>query len=227
MSPFDPQRGAARPLWLALGVLTCVIFGSTINRCLTCGAPLEKERAEAPDVGGSFFVTDKEPETESPDDWTRRPPETPRPSRKLKSLAPVAEGGHVSLTFERLSSWVYEMPAVGIREPRPDIFPVSIQALHGKKVAVKGFMIPIAVDGESVTEFLLVRSRLFCCFGVMPKMNEWLHIKMAAGKKSPYAVDIPITVFGTLAVGEVIERGVVMSLYRMAADEVSEPVLFR
>ena len=113
------------------------------------------------------------------------------------------------------------------KPPRPDPIPEKIRKLSGKDVAIRGFMIPYKVDGEDVIEFLLVRNQYACCFGVVPKMNEWLHIKMAPGKKAPYAVDIPITVYGKFDAKELIEKGVVMSLYRMEATEVEEPPVFR
>jgi hypothetical protein len=58
-------------------------------------------------------------------------------------------------------------------------------------------------------------------------MNEWIHVKMAEGKKAPYAVDIPITIYGTFDAAELIEKGIVMSLYRLECTEVEEPPSFR
>ncbi|MHC4222871.1 MAG: DUF3299 domain-containing protein [Planctomycetota bacterium] len=228
MQQTGAEKGVLRPLWLAVAVVTCVIFGSTVNRCLTCGIPADRGSAEEPKVGGGFFGAET-PAPAEPAQDAIEPFEKPGPreSRTLKKLLPAEEGAYVSVTFDRLASWIYTYPEPEAKEGRDGLFPVSIQKLDGRGVAIKGFMIPITVDGEDVTEFLLVRSRMFCCFGVMPKMNEWLHIKMAKGKKSPYAVDIPITVFGKMAVGEIIENGVVMSLYRMEGEEVSEPVIFR
>ncbi|MGH7162583.1 MAG: hypothetical protein ACREID_03790, partial [Planctomycetota bacterium] len=66
-----------------------------------------------------------------------------------------------------------------------------------------------------------------CCYGVMPRMNEWVHVKMAPGKKAKFAIHVPLVAYGTLAVGEQIEDGIVMSLYRMESTEVTEPPLFR
>ena len=228
MKRSEAQRGALRPVWLAVAVVTCVIFGSTVNRCLTCGAPSERPRGETPRVGGTFFGAE-EPAPETPVgaiEPIERAGE-PRASKTLKKLQPTGEGDYFAVTFDQLANWVYTYPEPETKKGRDGIFPVSIQKLDGRGVAIKGFMIPITVDGEDVTEFLLVRSRMFCCFGIMPKMNEWLHIKMAKGRTSPYAVDIPITVFGRMDVGEIIENGVVMSIYRMEGEEVSEPVLFR
>jgi len=40
-------------------------------------------------------------------------------------------------------------------------------------VAVTGFMLPTKMDKGLVTEFLLVKESMMCCYGVMPKINEW------------------------------------------------------
>jgi hypothetical protein len=196
-------------------VVTCVVFGSTLNRCLTRGAPAGT--APEPVVQGARL--DAEPA-----------PEPPRESRKLPRLvekpAPPQEGFH-PLTFDDLASYAYKLPPVGA-EPKPtNQIPQAILDLDGRRIAIRGFMIPIKVAGEDVREFVLVRNQFVCCFGVVPLMNEWLHIKMVEGHPCPYAVDIPITVFGVLRVGEVWEQGAVMSLYRMEGLQVLEPPMFR
>jgi hypothetical protein len=51
-------------------------------------------------------------------------------------------------------------------------------------------------------------------------MNEWIHVRMAPEQVAPYAMDIPITVLGSLEVGETFENGLLMSIYRMQSQEV-------
>ena len=47
------QKGVVRPLWIGTAVVTCVVFGSTINKCLTCfPASMPGTRAEAALVRG-------------------------------------------------------------------------------------------------------------------------------------------------------------------------------
>lgn len=223
------EKGAARPLWLALGVLTCVIFGSTINRCLTCGRPVQEEAAAGTRVvrGEPLKPPAPVPDPEPP------PPPAPPVLEPLRPIgvepAPAAkkDDGHLGLTFDKLASYQYVYPDIQAGEPLKDQIPESVKKLSGQDVSIQGFMIPVKLESDRVVEFLLVRNQLACCFGVVPRMNEWLHIKMAPGKSSSYSVDLPITVYGRLDVGELVEEGVVMSLYRMEATEVVEPPAFR
>ena len=70
-----------------------------------------------------------------------------------------------------------------------DPFPELVDGLHH----LGG---DLGLHGEDVVEFVLVRNQGACCFGVVPRMNEWIHVTMAPETTAPYAVDIPITVFG-------------------------------
>lgn len=106
-------------------------------------------------------------------------------------------------------------------EPGEAAIPDAIKALDGKPIAVTGFMVPIDLRDGKVRYFLLVRNQMLCCYGVMPSMNEWIHVEMNESNRVEYVNDVPITVKGKLAVGEEIEDGVVMSLYRMNGDSVT------
>jgi len=139
----------------------------------------------------------------------------------------AAASGKLSITFDKLASYDYKFPDVGAEAKDTKQIPPSVQKLGGREISIRGFMIPMANDGEDVLEFVLVRNQFACCYGIMPKMNEWVHVKMAPGKTAPFALDIPITVHGTLDVGEVWENGVVMSLYRLECDRVDEPPVYR
>jgi len=261
------ERGVVRPLWLAIAVLTCVVAGTTLNKCLTCGEPvaqpvkratvvrgelidapapepgLEAKREpepepEAPPVAPAEDVT---PGPESPDGPVPGPPadtsEVIDPIKPLKPLGadrpkPEAEEPqdlreYLDLSFDKLASYVYEFADIG-KKPEKDQIPQSIKKLDGRKVVIKGFMIPLKTEEEHVTEFVLLRNQGACCFGVVPRINEWIHVRMAPNRKAPYALDIPLTVFGTLEVGEVYDDdGILMSLYRMEADRVVEPPAYR
>ena len=95
--------------------------------------------------------------------------------------------------------------------------PKGVKELDGKLVAVQGFMIPLEVRDGGVRSFVLVRSQLQCCFGAIPEMNEWIHVKVTGKEKLPVLRDDAITVYGTMGAGELIEKGALISLYRMDA----------
>jgi hypothetical protein len=213
-----------RPTWIAVAIVTCVIFGSTVNRCLTCGQPVVTPRTAAVGVepGTSFVAAPAaagEPITFEP-----KPKPKPEPVKEPK---PPGLEDHEDLSFDKLASYAYE-----VHELTPDLeidtqLPASVKELKGKKIAIRGFMLPYRNDGEYVTEFILLQNQGLCCFGRVPRMNEWVHVTMAPGKGAPYALDVPLTVFGTLDVGEVYEKNVLMSLYRMEASTVIVPPVYR
>lgn len=209
-----------RPTWIAVAIVTCVIFGSTMNKCLTCGQPVAEAAPPVAVEQGTPFV-----EEEAPREFEPMPkPPAPPPEPEVR---PEGLEDHEDLTFDKLGSYPYEVFELkeGVT-PREQI-PASVKELDKRKIAIKGFMLPYRNNGESVTEFILLRNQGLCCFGMVPRMNEWVHVTMAEGTGAPYAVDLPITVFGTLAVGEVYEKNVLMSLYRMESTVVVVPPVYR
>lgn len=138
--------------------------------------------------------------------------------------APVpVEGEALSVTFDQLASFEYAMP----EEPMVDSpalipggseqVPVEIKAYDQKVLGVKGFMLPLKVQNGLVTELLLMRDQSMCCYGVVPKITEWISVKMV-GKGVKPIMDQPVTLFGRFQVGEVRENGYLVCLYRMEAD---------
>ncbi len=77
-------------------------------------------------------------------------------------------------------------------------FPEEVAALDGQRVEITGYMIPVEWKRREVTEFMLVRDLLACCFGGAPQPDEWTHVSMEEGEGSPYFPFVPVTVQGTL-----------------------------
>jgi hypothetical protein len=109
-----------------------------------------------------------------------------------------------------------------LSRPIPDF----IKSLDNHEVAVQGFMLPLKFENTRVTEFLLMRSRSFCCFGVPLQINEWIHVRMKGdGVRS--IMDVPLTVYGTLHVGEIIKNGQLSCIYKLDGEKMDEPVNVR
>lgn len=79
-------------------------------------------------------------------------------------------------------------------------FPAEIAALDGKRIEITGYMIPVEWQRREVTEFMLVRDLLACCFGGAPQPDEWLHVSMEEGEGSKYFPFVPVKVQGTLRI---------------------------
>lgn len=126
-----------------------------------------------------------------------------------------------AVTWKELASFAYA-PSVTPRSKQKKVvhFPPAITNLQGAPLRLSGYMMPVDMDGESVTTFVLMRNQAMCCFGRIPAMNEWVMVRFPAGRSVAMNMDQPISVTGNFEVGEQIEEGAVISLYRMVADRV-------
>ena len=99
--------------------------------------------------------------------------------------------------------------------------PDKVKQIDGKKVAITGFMLPIDVDKGKVKRFLLLKSTMSCCFGVAPRINEVIYVESSKKQKIQTVMDMPITVFGKLSVGQQFREDLMlMGVYQLELDEV-------
>jgi hypothetical protein len=131
---------------------------------------------------------------------------------------PAKEDGYLNVGFDRLASFNYVAPESETAKPTDQI-PAPIKELNEKKVAVTGFMLPTKMDKGLVTEFLLVKDAMMCCYGQMPKVNEWIVVKMQSGVKP--LMDLPVTFEGKLRVGEMFENGYLTGVYLLEGERLA------
>jgi len=102
--------------------------------------------------------------------------------------------------------------------PIPDF----ITNLDGRKVAIKGFMLPLRQNQGLVTEFILLKNQSFCCFGKPPLINEWVHVRMKGEGVKPL-MDQPVSILGRLKVGSYNENKTLLGMYQMDAEKIHGP----
>ncbi len=130
----------------------------------------------------------------------------------------AAEQEVLVVGFDKLASYDFAAPESEAKAKEAEAqIPARVRAFNEKKVAVTGFMLPVKMDGGLVTEFLLVKDAMMCCYGAMPKVNEWVVVKMV-GKGVAPLMDVPITFEGTLSVGQLYEGGYLTGLYLLKGD---------
>lgn len=133
--------------------------------------------------------------------------------------------GYQSLDISDLADFDYYTPLPG---EKPDAkllaenkIPEEIKNLNGRRVSITGFVMPVDVDKEgNVREFALNGNYDMCFYGGPSQINQWVHVKMKDGAKARFSHS-PTTVSGTLEVGELVEDGQVISLYRLTGDKTS------
>jgi hypothetical protein len=140
----------------------------------------------------------------------------------------VNTDGYLVVGFDRLASFSYTPPELSPAPPatpQPSAanqIPERIRALDAAKVMVTGFMLPVKMDQGLVTEFLLVKDPMMCCYGIMPKLNEWVVVKMT-GKGVAPLMDVPISFEGRLKVGEQYDNGYLTGIYLLEGEKQASP----
>lgn len=158
-------------------------------------------------------------------------PSAPAAEAKAKpGAAETTEGGFTTVGFDKLSAFKYDVPddpgatnSVAAKDPDQQI-PADVKAYNGRRVALKGFMLPLKVEGGLVTELLIMRDQSMCCYGAVPKINEWVSVKMTSKGVKP-VMDQAVTLQGTLKVGAIRENGYLVGIYQMDGERVNAPGL--
>jgi hypothetical protein len=133
--------------------------------------------------------------------------------------------------FDKLASFSYVVPDGPVdtnqvaSTSRPSQIPDNVRSLNDKFVSVRGFMLPLKVEKGLVTELLIMRDQSMCCYGTVPRINEWVSVKMLAQGIKPI-MDQPVTLYGTLKVGEMYENGYLVGIYAMDGDRMAGPLDF-
>ncbi|HNC23117.1 MAG TPA: DUF3299 domain-containing protein [Opitutaceae bacterium] len=151
-----------------------------------------------------------------------------RAAEPAATAEPAMENGYLRLGFDRLASYKFVAPAYDpAADPKKppasgeEQIPASVKAWSGRKAIVTGFMLPVKMDGQLVTEFLLVKDPMMCCYGVVPNMNEWVVVKMVKGGVRPL-MDTPISFYGELKVGAMFENGYMTGIYLLEGERMGD-----
>ncbi|WP_175414797.1 DUF3299 domain-containing protein [Nibricoccus aquaticus] len=131
---------------------------------------------------------------------------------------PKEVDGHVQLEFARLSDFKIEAPAYDPAvKPEEALavvdkqIPEAIKRFDGKRAQITGFMLPVKMEGQLVSQFLLMRDQMMCCYGVVPRMNDWIVVHVA--KPVKFTPDVPVSFRGKLSVKAMQEQGFITGIY--------------
>lgn len=140
---------------------------------------------------------------------------------------PEVENGYLRLGFDKLGSYKFVAPAfdpaADPNKPLPtgeEQIPDYVKAWSGHKAIVTGFMLPTKMANGLVTEFLLVKDPMMCCYGVVPAMNEWVVVRMPKGTKP--LMDVPISFYGELKIGAIFENGYLSGIYMLDGEKMAD-----
>ena len=148
----------------------------------------------------------------------------PAPAAAVTQGSPELVDGYLKLGFDRLSAFAFTPPTFDpAADPKAtpptgeEQIPAEVKGWSGRKAVVTGFMLPVRMENGLVTEFLLLKSPMMCCYGTVPNMNEWVIVKMPKGVK--VLMDVPISFYGRLKVGATFESGYMTGIYQLEGEK--------
>jgi hypothetical protein len=94
----------------------------------------------------------------------------------------------------------------------------SIEKLVGKKVRIRGYILP-GTQNTGLTNFILVRDNMECCFGPGAALYDCIVIEMTAGNSTNYTTR-PVAIEGTFEIREFKgPDGTHLAIYHLTADK--------
>jgi hypothetical protein len=94
------------------------------------------------------------------------------------------------------------------------MIPQKIHALEGREVSIEGFMIPTLYEKDKVTEFLLARDPVGCCYSTVPQIDQFVKVRVKS-PGVPEMIYYPSRARGILHVGAERADGILTSIYQM------------
>ncbi len=144
---------------------------------------------------------------------------------KTASNPKAGNADYLPVGFDKLSGFplkvIFEMtnPVTFASVPKLNAsIPDPVKALDGKAVAVTGFMLPLKLEDGRTREFLLMKNRSLCCFGIPLEINDWVCVRMT-NQPVKSVMDVPMTVYGTIHIGEILENGQMAGIYRLEGSK--------
>ncbi len=225
MNP-SPQNTSSRRAPILGAVLVVAALGSLLF-ALSRGAGASKGKSQQVVIAHGAPIRSAVAKT--------APAQSPQPiSPDPVKPKPAKNSEFEELKFAQLSGFDYpksgsfQVPSAPSDAPgqaapavpmQPTKLPAEVRAFDGKRVQITGFMNPIEFDRDGVKSFALTSIPGGCCFAAIPRLNEWVVVSMPEGVLAEYAYYDPVTIYGTLSVGELFEDGVILSLYRMTPEK--------
>ncbi len=82
----------------------------------------------------------------------------------------------------------------------PEMVPETIQQYYGKRIRIRGYILP-SFKQSGLTQFVLVRDNMECCFGPGAALYDCIRVEMEPGKATEFSIR-PVAVEGIFELEE-------------------------
>ena len=102
---------------------------------------------------------------------------------------------------------------------RPALITAKIHALEGRRVRIRGYILP-SFQQAGLTQFVLVRDNMQCCFGPGAALYDAIVVEMRPGRSTDFTIR-PVAVEGSFAVHELLDPdGKTLAIYHLDGEAV-------
>jgi len=102
---------------------------------------------------------------------------------------------------------------------RPALITPKIHALEGRRVKIRGYILP-SFQQAGLTQFVLVRDNLQCCFGPGAALYDAIVVEMRPGRSTDFTIR-PVAVEGVFTVRELLDPdGKTLAIYHLDGEAV-------
>ena len=157
--------------WLCGVVMACCLVG--------CGAPAEVPQKPAPAAAPSSRTTAETPPT---------PPAAAVPATSRPATPRDISFDDIKLDMKKGDPF------------SRDLLPTRVTALETTPIRIRGYILP-SFQQTGLTQFVLVRDNMECCFGPGALLHDCIVVRMKPGKTASFLIR-PVAVTGTFRVEE-------------------------
>ncbi|HVX13212.1 MAG TPA: hypothetical protein VHC22_18650 [Pirellulales bacterium] len=146
------------------------------------------------------------------------------PAATADSPAPAGENraAEVTAATERTRDITFDDLKFDIDKGDPferSLLTEKIESLDGKPVCIRGFILP-SFQQTGLTQFVLVRDNLSCCFGPGAAIYDCAIVEMKPGRSTDFSI-YPVAVTGTFTIREMLDPdGKTVAIYHLDGEQV-------
>jgi len=102
----------------------------------------------------------------------------------------------------------------------PELIPKRVTVLDGTRIRIRGYILP-SFQQTGLTQFVLVRDNMECCFGPGAMLHDCIVVRMQPGRSASFSVR-PVAVTGTFRLEELrAPDGTHLAIYAMEGETVN------
>ena len=99
------------------------------------------------------------------------------------------------------------------------LLPEGVVSLKGQRIRIRGYILP-SFQQTGLTQFVLVRDNMECCFGPGAALYDCIVVKMAPGRTADFSIR-PVAVTGIFGIKELKgPNGNHLAVYALTGDSV-------